>query len=288
MSQAININAASAAELAEVLGMSMSKAVQIVQKRLHAHGHYFSSPNSFARKCSMGVDHYKMQKKSRKVGEPGVGILWASRGSGNAKVEGDATAQYLLRLGMGELRSMKSRGVINLIQGQGAVGYGNLLTPGETPMQPKSALVHRASYSHQTPQSLIPHGDPALTELKRTHSVDRLNYVPPVPPRALLSGTSAEVQTSPEVFTGEGVIGVETQGIQTSPGLMAGDEDPEVQRERQLATERIRVLEQQLADKECCVSGTTKSGSCVFSFTEGDGAQERRGIRSASASCSQA
>ena len=65
-----------------------------------------------------------------------------------------------------------------------------------------------------------------------------------------LSGQYAGVQISPEVLTGEGGREVQTQIIQTSPRLMAGDEDLVLQHEHQLATEHIQLLEQQLADKD--------------------------------------
>ena len=65
-----------------------------------------------------------------------------------------------------------------------------------------------------------------------------------------LSGQSTGVQTSPDVLTGEGGTEVQTQIIQISPGLMAGDKDLVLQQEHQLATECIQLLKQQLADKD--------------------------------------
>ena len=143
----------------------------------------------------------------------------------------------------------------NLIQGGGAVGYGNLLMPGETLIELRSAPLHPSSFWQQTPQMAVLYDDPALTELKWTYSADQLHYIPLVPPHHMaLSGQSAGVQTSPEVLTGEGGTIVQTQMIQMNPRLMAGGEDLVLQREHQLATERIQLLEQQLADKDIALA----------------------------------
>ena len=142
----------------------------------------------------------------------------------------------------------------NLIQGGGAVGYGNLLTARETPIELRSAPLHPSSFWQQTLQMSTLYDDPALTELKWTYSADQLHYIPLVTPCMSLSGQSVGVQTSPEVLTGEGHVEVQTRIIQTSPGLMVGNENLVLQQEYQLATECIQLLEQQLADKDVALA----------------------------------
>ena len=97
--------------------------------------------------------------------------------------------------------------------------------------------------------------------------MDRLNYQqrlnpsqfgPPVPPRVPLLGQSAGVQTSPEILTWEGMgagagVIVETHDVQTSPGLQAGDSAQVSQEEYQTVIARVRMLEQQLADKDAAL-----------------------------------
>ena len=224
MAHPLNIKAASAAELVKVLGLSKSKSMQIVDKRMDVERHCFSSPNAFAKKCYTGVQVMKMWRVAQGwvdqglvyFGPLGIPVMPKSKVMPQPVFtpprDGGASVDEVERSD-------------NLIQGGGAVGYGNLLTPGETPIKPRSAPLHPSSFWQQTPQMSVPYDDPALTELKWTYSADQLHYIPPVPPCMALSGQSTGVQTSPDVLTGEGGMEVQTQIIQMSPGLMAGDED---------------------------------------------------------------
>ena len=249
MAHPLHINAASAAELVKVLGLSKSKSMKIVNKRMDVERHCFSSPNAFAKKCYMGVQVMKMRRVAQEWVDQGLvyfgppGILATPKPKAMPQPvftppgDGGASVDEVERSD-------------NLIQGEGAVGYGNLLMPRETLIKPRFAPLHPSSFWQQTLQMSTSYDDPALTELKQTYSADQLHYIPLVPPRMALSGQSVGVQTSPEVLTGDGGTEVQTQIIQTSPGLMAGDEDLVLQREHQLATEHIQLLEQQLVDKD--------------------------------------
>ena len=259
MAQQLNINAALAAEMAEVLGLTISKCTQIVKGRMNTKMKSFASPNSLAGNCCYGLEISRMKRRMLKWVEEGL-IYFGPPGF-LAMPKAMPQPIFVSPRSRETPVDKVERGGC-LTQGEGAVGYSHLLTPGATPMQPGSGPLHLSS---SPPQTAVPHEVQDLTELKRTYSVDRLNYIPPVPPRTLFKGQSAGVQTSPEVLTGEGVgagaIEVETQYIQTSPGLMAGDKDPTLQQEHQSAIEHIRLLEQQLADKEAAFTEQEKQAA---------------------------
>ena len=249
MAHPLNINAVSAAELVKVLGLSKSKNMQIINKRMDVKQHCFSLPNAFTKKCYTGVQVMKMRRVAQEWVDQGWVYFRPPGILATPKPKAMPQPVFTPPRDGGALVNEVERSD-NLIQGGGAVGYGNLLMPGETPIKPRSAPLHPSSFWQQTPQMSTSYDDPALTELKWTYSADQLHYIPPVPPRMPLSGQSRGVQTSPEVLTGEGGMEVQTQIIQTSPGLMAGDEDLVLQQEHQLATEHFQLLEQQLADKD--------------------------------------
>ena len=249
--QPLNINAASAAEIAKVLGLSISKCMQIVKGRMKTLVNSFTSPNSLVGKCCPGSEIGRMKWRMLKWVEEGL-IYFGPPGFG-AMPKVMPQPVFDSPKGRETPVDKVERGG-HLTQGEGAVGYSHLLTPGAMPMQPGSRPLRLSSSPPQTPQTTVPPEVQDLTELKWTYSVDQLNHVPPVPPRTLFKGQSARVQTSPEVLTGEGVeagaIEVEIQSIQTSPGLIAGRKDSILKQEHQSAIERIWLLEQQLADKD--------------------------------------
>ena len=249
----LNINTASAAELVKVLGLSKSKSTQIVNKHMDVERHCFSSPNAFAKKCYMGVQVMKMRTVAQEWVDQGLVYFGPPGILEMPKPKAMPQPVFTPPRGGGASVNEVERSD-NLIQGEGAVGYGNLLMPRETPMELRSAPLHPSLFWQQTLQMSASYDDPALTELKWTYSADQLHYIPPVPPRMPLLGQSARVQTSPEVLTADGGMEVQTRIIQTSPRLMAWDEDLVLQQEHQLATERIQLLEQQLVDKDVALA----------------------------------
>ena len=62
MAHPLNINAASAADLVKVLGLSKSKSMQIINKCMDVKRHCFSLPSTFAKKYYTGVQVMKMRK----------------------------------------------------------------------------------------------------------------------------------------------------------------------------------------------------------------------------------
>ena len=169
----------------------------------------------------------------------------------------------------------------------GAVGY-DLLMSGAMPIPPGSTPLH---YLPLLPLSPIPQTPTQPDEdmspyhrssgLRRAYSVDQLNYQQwlnpsqfglPVPPRVPLLGQSAGVQTSPEILTWEGMgagagVIVETQDVQTSPRLQAGDSTQVSQEEYQMVIVLVRMLGQQLADKDAALlqhKMQAAASSCQF------------------------
>ena len=113
--------------------------------------------------------------------------------------------------------------------------------------------------------------------------MDRLNYQQwlnpsqfgsPVPPRVPLLGQSAGVQTSPEISTWEGMgagagVIVETQDVQTSSRLQAGDSAEVSQEEYQTVIACVQMLEQQLADKDAALlQHETQAAASSHQFKE--------------------
>ena len=209
--------------------------------------HCFSLPNAFAKKCYTGVQVMKMRRVAQEWVDQGLVYFWPPGIPAMPKPKPQPV--FTPPRDGGALVDEVERSD-NLIQGGGAVGYGNLLMPRETPMELRSVPLHPSLFWQQTLQMSALYDNPALTELKQTYSADQLHYIPPVPPCMPLVGQSTGVQTSPEVLTGKGGMEVQTQIIQMSPGLMAGDKDLVLQWEHQLATEHIQLLEQQLVDKD--------------------------------------
>ena len=271
----LNINAASPNELFRHLAeMSKSKSAQVVKK------HKEEAP----RQCFMQetfVTLYYTERERKKqtqlvnkwvkngliyFGPPGFTVGKCGRGAMPDQDSPHSTSPDAINTAIpGDVED-------DVFLGRGAVGY-DLLTPGATP------ILHRAvpprylpfpslSPILQTPMQ--PEDMPPYhrsSGLQRTYSVDRLNYQqrlnpsqfgPPVPPRVPVLGQSAGVQTSPEISTweqmgaGAGVI-VETQDVQTSPRLQAGDSAQVSQEEYQTVIACVRMLEQQLADKDAAL-----------------------------------
>ena len=163
----LNINAASRTELVKVLGLSKSKSTQIINKRMDVKRHCFSSPNAFAKKCYMGVQVMKMQRVAQEWVDQGL-VYFGPPGI-QAMLKSKVMPQPVFtppRDGGASVNEVKRSD--NLIQRGGAVGYGNLLTPRETPREPRSAPLHPSLFWQQTPQMSVPYDDPALTELKWT------------------------------------------------------------------------------------------------------------------------
>ena len=268
----LNINAASANELFKHLAeMSKSKSLQVVKKRKEATRQCFTQ-ETFVTLCYSEKEQKRQTQLVNKwvkkgliyFGPPGFTAGKCSRGAMPDQDSPHSTSPDDVNTAIpGDVED-------NVFLGGGAVCY-DWLTPGATPIPPRFTPPRYLPFPPLSPipqTPMQPEDMPPYhrsSGLRRAYSVDRLNYQqrlnpsqfgPPVPPRVPLLGQSAGVQTSPEISTWEGMgagVIVETHDVQTSPGLQAGDSAQVSQEEYQTVITCVRMLEQQLADKDAAL-----------------------------------
>ena len=271
----LNINAASADKLFKHLAeMSKSKSAQVVKKCKEEVPRQCFTQETFVTLCYSEKEQKRQTQLVNKwvkkgliyFGPPGFTAGKRGRGAMPDQDSPHSTSPDDVNTAIpGDVED-------DVFIGGGAVGY-DLLTPGAMPIPPRSTPPHYLPFPPLSPilQTLTQPEDMSpyhrSSGLRRAYSVDQLNYQqwlnssqfgPPVPPRVPLLGQSAGVQTSPEISTWEGMgagagVIVETQDVQTSPGLQAGDSAQVSQEEYQMVIARVRMLEQQLANKDAAL-----------------------------------
>ena len=206
----LNINAASADELFKHLAeMSKSKSAQIVKKRKEEVPRQCFMQETFVTLCYSEKEQKRQMQLVNKwvkkgliyFGPPGFTVGKHGRGAMPDQDSPHSTSRDDVNTAIpGDVED-------DVFLGRGAVNY-DLLTPGETPIPPRSVP---PCYLPFLPLSPIPQ-TPTQPEdmspshrssgLRRAYSVDRLNYQPwlnpsqfgsPVPPRVPLLGQSAGV-----------------------------------------------------------------------------------------------